>query len=77
MNAFFKITISLARNTVSNRYGTLVPGNNSMTFLYDECYLSTVFTSNLSLHFIDIRQHVSFSTSTFELLEVIDIVYCD
>ena len=77
MNAFFKITISLARNTVSNRYGMLVPRNNIITFLYGECYLSTVFTSNLSLHFTDIRQHVSFSASAFELLEVIDIVYCD
>ena len=77
MNAFSKITISLARNTVSNRYGMLVPKNNSITSLYGECYLSTVFKSNLSLHFTDIRQHVSFSASTFELLEVIDIVYYD
>jgi len=34
-DSFSEFTVTLAGNAISNRYGTLVPGSSSVTFLYD------------------------------------------
>lgn len=58
-DAFSEITITLAANAISTRYGTIVPGNNGITFLYDnerpKVYISTTFrakTKNTNVPFV-------------------------
>lgn len=49
MNVVFEVIIIFVGNVISNRYGMFVLGNNSIIFLYGECYMKRVFIFKLRL----------------------------